>query len=443
MRFDRYVRIMASQAASSNFSLQTIASRYTLPGQRLFMHASIFMVAFFLVFLRRPDALLNAQFYAEDGAYFYADAYHLGWHSISLPYGGYLSTLLRLVGLLAQLVPFALAPLVMNICAIAVQILPIHIFVSSRFAPIPFNTRLIGALLYVALPNSFEIHANTTNIQWHLALAGILVVLARPDSRTLWRILDILILTLLILDGLMSCFLIPIVLLLRYVRADRRYNSYLMALIPGAVLQFVILLLSHSRRPAANGATFFGLIKIVGGQIFFSSVLGLRSFIRVFYDHGSSTTFLVSAISVVIGMVFVVYALRYGSLELKLFYAFAFMVVTSALIRPIASFAGTSNQWEQLQVPGCGNRYYFFPMIAFLATLIWIVMTYTSRTKLIRSSALFVLLLLPVGITRDWRYRPFQDLHFQEYAAKFDQVAPGTRFEIPINPDWKMTLTKH
>jgi hypothetical protein len=34
------------------------------------MHAGIFLIAFLLLFARRPDAILHAQFYAEDGAYF-------------------------------------------------------------------------------------------------------------------------------------------------------------------------------------------------------------------------------------------------------------------------------------------------------------------------------------------------------------------------------------
>lgn len=38
---------------------------------------------------------------------------------------------------------------------------------------------------------------------------------------------------------------------------------------------------------------------------------------------------------------------------------------------------------------------------------------------------------------------PFLDLHFREYAARFEEAAPGTRMEIPINPrNWSMELIK-
>jgi hypothetical protein len=45
-------------------------------------------------------------------------------------------------------------------------------------------------------------------------------------------------------------------------------------------------------------------------------------------------------------------------------------------------------------------------------------------------------------LCRDYQYKPFQDLHFQEYAAEFTRAAPGTEMTIPLNPDWYMKLTK-
>jgi len=159
-------------------------------GRDLAMHGAIFLIAFLLLFARRPDAILHAQFYAEDGAYFYSDAYQFGWRCLLMPYGGYLSTLLRLIGLLAQLVPFGLAPLVMNLCAIAIQILPVNLFLSARFKAISYNVRLFASLLYLAIPNAFEIHANTTNIQWHLALLALLVLLSQAEAAKAWRYFD-------------------------------------------------------------------------------------------------------------------------------------------------------------------------------------------------------------------------------------------------------------
>jgi len=428
-------------AASASLNLDSAAERTTIRGADLALHAAIFVVAFALVVSRRPDVIFNAQFYAEDGTLFYADAYHYGWRCLLMPYGGYLHIPLRLVGLLAQLVPFGLAPLVMNLCAIVAQIIPVHIFLSSRFNAIPFVTRVCGALLYLAVPNAFEIHAKAANIQWHLALVACLVLLARPDRRLVWRIFDFLALVFFALGSLMGILLIPVAVLSRWIRKDALYNLSLFALIPGALVQSSILLFTESRRPAPNGATFARLVDIIGGQLFLSSILGVRTPMQLYFHSHFQSLFLFNLIALAVGLPFVFYALRHAPTELKLAYLFAGLVLASALRSPLASFLGDKVQWQLLEIPGVGNRYYFFPMLAFLATLIWMLTRVNSRFP--RYSALVILLLLPIGIWRDWRYKPFQDLHFQEYAAEFSRAAPGTQINIPLNPDWNMQLTKH
>src|SRR5437588_5046860 len=80
-------------------------------------HLLVFVAAFLLLASRRPDAVLHAQFWAEDGTVFYANAYNAGWRSLLMAYGGYLNLVSQIVGLLALLVPLRLAPLLMNFCA--------------------------------------------------------------------------------------------------------------------------------------------------------------------------------------------------------------------------------------------------------------------------------------------------------------------------------------
>lgn len=51
-----------------------------------------------------------------------------------------------------------------------------------------------------------------------------------------------------------------------------------------------------------------------------------------------------------------------------------------------------------------------------------------------------------IGIPLDWQYPPFTDYHYQAYMQRFDQLPPGSRMEIPLNPrsgGWTMTLIKH
>jgi hypothetical protein len=55
-----------------------------------------------VVIARRPDAVTNAQFWAEDGTIWFATAYdHGGFASLFVPYNGYLQTFSRLVAALS------------------------------------------------------------------------------------------------------------------------------------------------------------------------------------------------------------------------------------------------------------------------------------------------------------------------------------------------------
>jgi hypothetical protein len=42
------------------------------------LHLSVYITAFLVIALRRPDALFHPQFYGEDGAIWFAEAYNYG-----------------------------------------------------------------------------------------------------------------------------------------------------------------------------------------------------------------------------------------------------------------------------------------------------------------------------------------------------------------------------
>jgi len=424
-------------AASAN---PPSAARVT--GHNLIFHASVSVTSFLILFLRRPDVLLNAQFYAEDGTRWFAEAYHFGWRCLSIPESGYLQTASRLVALLSLALPFALAPLVMNLCALIVQIIPVNLFLSSRFASIPLKIRLVGCLLYLSLPNSFEVHANTTNMQWHLALAGLLILLGQSEAGRASAILSAALLALAVLDGPAGMLLAPVAVFLWFRQKERRHLVASIILVAGAGFQSLMILLSHSRRPAPNGATIDRLFSILGGQVFLCSILGVRTSISLFFRHWPYL-FALEIIALVIGLVIVLHAFRRGPVALKVLLCFATVALTFALIRPVATTGGGFEQWEKLQVPGVGNRYYFFPMLAFYASLIWIATNTEQTTRLSRFVAVSMLALLSIGVVRDWRYKPFVDYNFKSFAAEFERAAPGSRVSIPINPDWQLVLIKH
>jgi hypothetical protein len=401
-------------------------------------HVIAFVTAFVIIVSRRPDAVLNAQFFAEDGMVWFSDAYNFGVRSLLSPEASYLHTLTRLIALSSLLVPFALAPLVMNLCAIIVQVLPVNVFLSSRFSRIPIHLRLLASVVYLALPNTYEIDANITTIQWHLALLGFLLLLARPATGWGWRVFGGMVLVLISLDGPMGIMLIPVAAVMWWKRRNAWARMNVVLLVPGAVIQVLSIVHAwHSRPVSQVGATYTRLIIIMGRQIFIPSLLGLSTTSR-FLQANALTIVEVTATAV--GLALLLYALQYGPVELKLFILFAYAVFALCLARPLAGSADRS-QWEWLCVPGIGNRYYFLPMLTFLGVLFWMAVNNSHRN--LRYLGVALLLMLPYGIYQDWSYPEFKNLNFKEHAAEFERKPSGTRIKIPVNPAFTLELTKH
>lgn len=425
--------VAANQSAFSKFSRSPI------------FHLLVVLVGFLIVFSRRPDAILNAQFWAEDGQRWYADAYQFGIRCLLIPdeLGGYFHSVSRLSGLTALIFPFSMAPLVMNLFAIGIQILPASIFLSSRFSNIALWKRLVAAFVYFALPNTYEVNANTTTIQWHLGLLACMVLLAPSTRSWRWHVFDGIVLVLISLDSPVGVVLLPVAAVVWWMRRNRGSAISLALLLPGALIQGLTVLFSHVRPAAPNGANWHRLIRILGGQIFMSPLLGNMTLLHMTWRHFPNYVFARETIAFVIGLAILFYALRYAPAEVKLFILFGFAVLSLSLAHPIPGLA-PQPQWELLAFPGHGNRYYFLPSISFLVAVTWIA---NSASQIPRRIAAVLLLMLPLGIVRDWRYPDFADLHFKEYASRFEASPPGTKIAIPLNPvnaaHWTMELTKH
>ena len=199
--------------------------RLTLYQSRWWFHVVLFVLATLLTISRRPDIILYPQFWAEDGTVWFEDAYNLGfWRALFIPVVGYFQTVSRLVGGLAQLVPLAYAPLLFNLVALAIKILPIHFLFSSRFSAIVSNgwAKLLMALLYIGLPNTSEVFVNVTNAHSYLALLAFMIVVAEPAKNLGWKLFDIFFISLSGLSGPFIVFLFPIALFRWWKTPDRK-----------------------------------------------------------------------------------------------------------------------------------------------------------------------------------------------------------------------------
>lgn len=407
-----------------------------------YSHILLFIVFFAIVVHRRPDTFLNPQFWAEDGAVWYANAYNLGIiHSLAIAIVGYFQTISRLVAAFAQFFPFSWAPLIFNVVAIIIKVLPVSFMVSSRFSSVipVLNIRIFLSFLYLALPNSWEIHANLTNAQWHLALLAFMVIVAEPSDRPSWRCFDIGVVMLSGLSGPFSLFLAPIAALRWWLRRDKWiFVLFLLVGICALIQTICFSIMYDSRSHISLGATPELFVRILSGQVFLGALIGQRGY--EWTGCYSSVHSMLSLIIAVIGFIVIINALLKAPVQLRLFISFAALIFSAALILPQAS--DTIPQWQALSTPGNGGRYWFMPMLAFVTIQVW--MLSESRSCLSRAFAVLAISIMAIGIIVDWQHPRYVDFEFKKYVQQFEMSPQGKQVTIPINPaGWSMTLIKH
>jgi hypothetical protein len=393
----------------------------------------VFVLVMIALFSRCPSRLTHAQFYAEDGMFWFAQAYNLGWlHSLTLPDGGYLNTLQRLGAGLALLVPFQWAPLVMVAIGMSIQALPVTILLSPRcrnWGPLPL--RLLMAAVYVAIPNSREIHVVLTNSQWHLALAEALLAFAASPLSWRGRALDGAVFLLAGFCGPFGIVLAPLVLLFWWLRRQRWSLVVFCLLSVGAVTQIVVLLHSVHRTHNPLGASLVALVRIVGGNIVAGALFGSHAF-------STKAPMIAIVAAAVVGLGIIFYRLRFANLEWKLWVVYCTALLAASLRSPL--IPGTRPLWDLL-VSEVAARYWFFPMLVFLWSSVWCALYARDRAFKIAGTCLCFAML--IGVASDWRYGKFPDDNFAASVRRLHEAKPGDHVIVPIPPaGWSMELVK-
>jgi hypothetical protein len=393
----------------------------------------VFALATLALFSRRPSLLTHAQFYAEDGTFWFAQAYNLGWlHSLLLPQAGYFNTMPRLAAGLALLVPLERAPLVMAIVGLLVQALPVPILLSRRlcnWASLP--TRLLLAALYLAMPNTREILIVATNTQWHLALAALLLALASSPRTWLGRAFDIAVVLAAAFSGPFCILLAPIALLFWWLR--RQPWSLLISALVSLVACVQIGLLLHNtlRVHTALGVRIEPLLRMVGGNIVAGALFGT-------YAFASKAPMILLLAAALVGMSIYFYCLRFANLQWKLFLIYCLALFAASLSSPLVG--GSKPLWDLL-VDAVSARYWFFPMLAFVWSAVWCALY--GRHRLFRIAGACIVLCMAFGVVHDWEYRPLPDDHYVKFVERMREAKPGDHLIFPIVPEgWQMELIK-
>jgi hypothetical protein len=395
----------------------------------------LFLFACAVVIARRPDAVFHAQFYAEDGAIWFADAYNYGWwRALFSPYEGYLHVLPRAAAAIALLVPLSRAALVENLIAIAIQAFPVSLLLSSRSAPWgSFRFRALLASLYLFLPNTREMAGTVTESQWILGLIALLLLVALPPRSTAARAFDLVTFTLCGLTGPFCILLFPIAAFLLWsMRQDRWRRVTTSLLFLALIIQSLSLLMHHSDRPHPFlGASPEWFARLLAGQVYLGTLLG---------GNGLAITLSLGALTfiAIIGTAILIFCAKISNNGMRALLLFSFLLFAAALASPVTLPPPGISAWKLL-AGSSGVRYWFMPCLAFAWAIAYCA---RSAARAVQVPAVCLLVLMGVGFVRDFRYPAFAGLTPQ-YAKSFAEAPTGTLVTIPVNPSgWNMGLIK-
>ena len=414
--------------------------------------AGLSIGAFALLASHRPATFLQPRLWAEEGTRFFQDAYNRpGLVSVFTPVVGYLVVLPRLVAWLGVQLPLRLAPALFTFVAGAIQVLPALFLVSGRMAHAgPRWLRLLLGAIYLASPN-WEVHANLTNAQWHLAVLAGLVLVALPPRSHSGRLFDAATLLACGFTGPFALLMAPVAFARCLFDRDGSWSRWLLAVVvAGACVQLPVLLESGRLGVGAHaegwggpgraplGAAPAKLIYMLSSRVFIPAFTGTEG--NVYFNLHQANRFVLAVFVCSGGVAVVVAAMLSAPTWLRLFAAYCFLVLGASLASPIGSLQ--LSQWDWLiSAPG-GERYFLLPVVGFSALVIWAV-TEIPWT-IARWAAGGVLLAgYLAGAFVSWRFPVPPHHELAAYERALADAPSGATITVPINPDgWAMHLVK-
>lgn len=223
-----------------------------------------------LVALRLPHTWAHGRFQDEEATVFLAYAWHRPWLDALLrPFAGYwnlaanATTLLVASLVKAGAVPLERAPYLTMTMALAVQMMPAVLILTSTASWLRSRLAVIGSLLMIAIaPSTEEVFLNVLHIQFHLALCAALILALDAPRRRIAQGAYGALLLLAPLCGPVSIVLLPLFALRALLDRDRRRLGQLAALAVGAAIQMLLFygpspLRGHLLDPGTLAATLF------------------------------------------------------------------------------------------------------------------------------------------------------------------------------------------
>jgi hypothetical protein len=355
-------------------------------------------IAFVVAFLRRPETLTRAEFWAEDGPVFYLGTF--SGPGLLDSYEGFLYTGQRIIAIVSRLVPVEYAPLVANALSLGC-VAALAAFLASGRIPLSKPQRVMLALGIVAMPAVGEVSGTMTNLGWYGAIYLGAVAFARTATgKAAWA--ERVIVAIAALSGPFAIIVAPLYAG-RWWR-DREWAWAWLAVIVGVASVIQVIAFVMGERTMMGGPPPSGAAVVEGWAIRGVMVpfLGQR-FAELLAFAWPLAAFLLA------GVVTTLLRLRLAGAALGYF-----IVIMTVL------GLWTTNLWGLREVVD-GGRYFMPVGFAILATLVAV------RSWL----SLALLAVMVVGIVGDFRLEPRAYLGWAQTSHCIGGPEPCV---VPIHP---------
>ena len=409
--------------------------------------ASIGLLLAVLFILRRPDAIFNAQFWAEDGLVFFAeDLIFGGWASVFHPYSGYLHLVPRIVAAAADPLPVAYVPLFYDTCATMIAAGCCALFASAAYRFLIASDAIRAALcvLFAVAPYADEIVGTIANAQWYLSLGALLLVIAPAQERVSFRTVAVTFGILLFsLSAPQAIVFVPLVAWLAIKRRTIAGALPCLALLAGAGAQ-VMVFLPHRAAVAGQGFDAVQLAIATGlafaHRVAMSTIVG-HTYAERLAASAPAVAPIVGAIVLIAPLVLVRHVRRRFAQAAT---AAAIMLATIALAMSFRGNAVVFADYAHFSV-WRGERYFFLAACLMLFLLGSAVDVMRGRARAYAAAAAMTLVL--AGTEQNARVGPFRDDDWAHYApmvtawrAADAAHLRAVQISVPINPGMNLTL---
>lgn len=378
-------------------------------------HLGILLLAAIILFIRKTDAFLNPQFWAEDFWPFFVDADLFGSDMLLRGYNGYCHLAPRLIAWASAHYDPVFQPALYVGASFAITMSVVALALSPRL-------NLIGkkwlALAIVAVPHTGEVFLNPTNLQWILALGFLLILLkSDPVTRLDW-VADVLWLTVISLTGPFGVLFFPLFIW----RASKRrsFGSLILTLILAIPVAFQAWQLVHAPEIVpADRFNWMGLISLMSARIPATFLVGAPLSFRL----GYATVVVIGLLSLVLLLAAIVR--KTPSRETQVVALIALVLVVIAAVRRIRP-----DTWAFDDIVN-GDRYLYVPKV--LSLWLFVLVFIETKALWIRRTLLTVVAIGVIGNISSFRFSPLPDLYWASYC---DKIRAGQKVVIPINPGW-------